>query len=152
MHPVRTPFSGAYLRTFCHATEDYEKVEKALLNVSGPSEISVSKTEGIHGNPITILEVPIEEDRGIRDLLGRLSDADIHELLQTLARRIDDGCNLFFRLDKQQAFAGKAVLCQGEDVILVRMKVRSFPARCEVAERSTREYLETELKNRATDR
>ncbi len=143
-----TPFAGAYLRTFCHATEDYVKVESALLNISGPVEVRTSKTEGIHGNPITILETAIEDDKAIGDMISKLSEGDIKMLLDTLPKRIDDGCNLFYRLDKQQAFGGKAVLTLGEDVILVRLKIRSFPARCEIAEKSAREYLDSELKRR----
>lgn len=152
MHLVKkTPFSGAYLRTFCHATEEYERVERALLNVAGPVDVRTSKTEGIHGNPITILEAAIEDDEAIGVLIGGLRVEDIRLLLDTLPKRIDDGCNLFYRLDKQEAFGGKAVLTQGEDVILVRLKVRSFPARCEIAEKTAREYLESELNTRGAE-
>lgn len=145
---VKSPFAGAFLRTFCHATEDCDRVSKALLNVAGPADIRVSKTTGVHGNPITILEATVKDGRGIGAMIGRLKEEDIRTLLDTLQKRIDEGCNVFFRLDKQRAFAGEAILTSGEDVILVRMKVKAFPAKCELAERGTRDYLESELKRR----
>ena len=43
-------------RTFSHATEVEEKVKKALTFVSNCQEVSVTHSEGYHGNKILIME------------------------------------------------------------------------------------------------
>ena len=50
-------------RTFAHATEDEEKVERALRFASGAEEITKSKSEGYHGNPIVVMEARITRSR-----------------------------------------------------------------------------------------
>ncbi len=146
---MKGPFSGVFLRTFCHATEDCAKVTQALQNAAGTAEVRATRTGGVHGNPIVVLEASLEDEQEIIDLFNRLRDDDLEALLATLAARIDEGCNLFFRIDKQEAFKGTLVLTRGEDVILVRTKVRAFPAKCELAQKEAREFLETELQRRA---
>lgn len=139
---MRKPFAVLHARTFCHATEDLERVRSALENAVGKSEINISKTEGHHGNPIVILEAAVEGMDGIDRFFSKLSRIDVGELLSSLRSRIDDSCNLFVRIDKQAAFKDEIRLGRDDDVISVRVRVRSFPAKREAAYMIAKEYLE----------
>ncbi len=141
-------FSSLHARALCHATEDLDRVKTAMVNVMGDVEMRVSKTEGHHGNPIVILEAAVEDARAIDGFFARVSDEDLEELIGSLERRVDDGCNLFLKLDKQDAFAGRAHLGAGDDVISVRAKARVFPAKREIAKEALEEYLRKALDSR----
>jgi len=145
---VKKPFTALHARTFCHATEDLDKVKTALENTVGKLDVVVSRTEGHHGNPITIFETRLDETKGINEFFSRLSTQDVEELLGSLGSRIDDGCNLFLRIDKQSAFMGDIKLASSDDVISVRLKVRAFPARSEVASSIVKDYLQELLSGR----
>lgn len=112
-----------------------------MENTIGKRELKISKTEGHHGNPIVVLEAAIEDMEGIDEFFSRLGADDINELLRSLNSRIDLGCNLFIRIDKQAAFKGHIAIGDNDDVILVRVHVRSFPSKREIATSSAAEYL-----------
>jgi hypothetical protein len=85
---------------------------------------------------------------GISEFFAKVDDHDLSLIEDTLATRVDDGCNLFLKIDKQEAFLGKVKLGQQEDVIALRIRVAAFPARCEVAQSNIREYLAVERARR----
>jgi RNA binding exosome subunit len=116
-----------------HATEDLEKVKLALLTAVGTEDITVTRIEGHHGNPILVLESHIEDDESIHRFFERLSCDDLDEIVRTLKDRMDEKCNLFIRLDKQAAFNGTVRLGRNDDVVSVRLRVRAFPAKFSVA-------------------
>lgn len=142
-------FIGLYARTFCHMTEDLAKVKEAMTNVLGDFELRISKTVGHHGNPITVIESTVDEINGISGFFAKVDDHDLSLVEDTLATRVDDGCNLFLKIDKQEAFLGKVKLGHGDDVISLRIRVAAFPATCEVAQNNIREYLAMERARRA---
>lgn len=141
-------FSSLHARALGHATEDLDRVKAAMVNVMGEVELRVSRTEGHHGNPIIILEAAIEDAKVIDGFFARISDRDMEALIESLEKRVDDGCNLFLKLDKQDAFAGRSRLGAGDDVISVRAKARVFPAKREIAMDALGEYLRTALASR----
>lgn len=112
-----------------------------MRNVVGDAEPRESRTEGHHGNPIIVLEASVDDQEAIEDFFHRLEPALKADLVATLDRRIDDGCNLFIKLDKQTAFLGKIQMATNDDVVSVRLKVYAFPAKCAVAQRMVEEYL-----------
>lgn len=140
---MNRPFGALHARTFCHATEDLGRVRAALENALGKHELRTLRTEGHHGNPITILETTVEDTDAIDEFFSRFGAADLDELLSSLGSRIDDDCNLFLRIDKQAAFKEEIRLGRNDDVIMVRVRVRSFPAKHEIALATAREYLES---------
>ena len=142
-------FIGLHARAFVHSTEVRERVEEALRNVVGGGELRSKATEGVHGNPIVILEADILDPEGILRFFSRLGEDDLHALLHTLDGRVDEGCNLFVKVDKQSAFLGQVRLGKGDDVISVRIRVTAFPAKQHIAEQVAREALEQELARRA---
>jgi RNA binding exosome subunit len=148
---VKGRFRGLYARAFAHATEDLDKVKVALANVIGPQELTTLATEGIHGNPLTILEGSTSDPDCVPQLFSKLDREDLQTILHTLDNRVDEGCNLFLKLDKQSAFLGQVRLDRGDDVISVRIRVAAFPASREVAERMVGESVEQELARRNKD-
>lgn len=142
---MNRPFAGLHARAFCHATEDLDKVKTALQNTVGEADIRISRTEGHHGNPITIVETSVEMMREISSFFERLEKDDLRLLLETLPSRVDDGCNLFIKIDKQAAYSGRIRMKRNGDVVSVRAKVRAFPATSEVAQATARAFLESLL-------
>jgi RNA binding exosome subunit len=130
-----------HARALCHATEDIDRVKQALATAIGPADIQVSKTEGHHGNLIFILEALVEDNDSIRRFFERLRREDLKKILSSLSSRIDEKCNLYIRLDKQSSFLGVIKLGENDDVVSVRVRVRAFPAKVEVASRMVEEYI-----------
>ena len=148
---MRGAFLALHARAFCHATENLDKVKLALTNIVGHTEIAVSKSEGYYGNPIAILESTVDDQEDILKFFKRLSTSDLDELSRSLISRIDDGCNLFIRIDKQSAYGGAVQLGRNDDIVSVRLRVRAFPAKCEVARNIADEFISSILADRKQD-
>ena len=129
-------------RAFAHATEKEEKVRTALSFASGIESIESIEAEGHHGNPITVLTASLNRAKEIREFFLRFDEEGREALLRTIEDRIDDDCNLYLRVDKQDALIGELRVVQGEDVISVRGKVESYPKRRERAVENMRKFLE----------
>ena len=140
---VKQPFAGLYARAFCHATEDLEKVKRALRNTIGDAVIHIARTEGHHGNPITIVESSVESIEEIARFFERLAVDDLRLIQDTLSTRMDEGCNLFLKIDKQAAYEECIRMGRNDDVISIRIKVIAFPAKREVAQDTTRTFVES---------
>jgi RNA binding exosome subunit len=140
---VKKPFAGLYARAFCHATEDLEKVKQALRNTIGAAEMQIARTEGHHGNPITIVESSVERIEEISGFFEKLAEDDLRFILDTLPIRVDEGCNLFLKIDKQAAYEERIRLGRNDDVLSIRIKVIAYPAKCEVAQGTTRTFIES---------
>lgn len=146
---MKGPFQGLHARALCHATEDPEKVKLALSTAIGYEDISVSRTEGHHGNSIHVLEAHVDDEAAIRRFFEKMESDDLAEILRTLESRMDDKCALFIRLDKQSAFTGTTKLGRNDDVISVRLRVRAYPSKFSVASGIVTEFIEGLMKDRA---
>lgn len=130
------------LRTHCHATEDEEKVKKALWKLFPAGEILEEKVTGHFGNPLTILRMRITSRREISRFWEELAEAGLIEpVSRDTDMRIDDELNLHLRLDKQEAYLGRLALTDSDDAIVIRGKIRAFPATREVAMKIAGEFL-----------
>ena len=147
---VKRRFVDLHARTLCHATEDLGRVELAMTNALGPVELSVRKTEGHHGNPLTIIEAVIDGEREISDFFRRLRDEDLETVAGSLMARVDEGCNLFIRLDKQSAFQGDLRLATNDDVVSIRTRVSAYPAKADLARGVIEGFLKELLDARRT--
>ena len=117
------------ISAFSHATEDEDKVEKAMKNLL-PEEnrdlwLNRKTLKGYHGDPITIVTGKISTKKGatgvLRRVMQELSSLDQQRLLDELEERLDDGGNLYIRLDKQNAYLVKVRLLETDPV---KMKFR----------------------------
>ena len=117
------------ISAFSNATEDEDKVEKAIKNLL-PEEnrelwLTRKTLKGYHGDPITIITGKIRTKKGATGVLRRvgqeLSTLDQQRMLDELDERLDEGGNLYIRLDKQNAYQGKVRLLETDPV---KMKFR----------------------------
>jgi len=123
-------------RAFVASTEDDGKVREALSLFVPKESISKTSVFGHHGNEIQILTASLEKRAGLKffDFLReRLSEREMVRLRREAEERIDDGCNLHLRLDKQAAYRGGVRLADSGDAISVRAHLESYPAKRERA-------------------
>lgn len=134
-------------KTFCHSTEDPDKVVLAMENTAQQElEIEVDEAEGYYGNEILILESQISRNREMDSFFDNLPEDIIQQLLDTLEKRIDERCNFYFRLDKEKAYNEEWRLSDDDNSIKVRSRVESYPSKRSTAVNKMREYLSKRLK------
>jgi RNA binding exosome subunit len=117
-------FAWLELRTHCHATEDQEKVARAMQFICPQARLTVARTEGYNRNTILVMTARTDSSKAIKDfwrLLNRESLVDT--VLESGSKMVDGNGVLHLRLGKQEAYLGKAVLSEHEDVVSVRMKI-----------------------------
>ena len=127
----KSPIAYIDLSFFAHATEDPDKVMKAVQNVVSTDiaekiSFKKSKLKGDHGNLIIFYKTRIDEEKITEPLLhqisSQLSAQDKQMLLEELDRHIEKG-SLYMRLDKQSAFKGNLGLCLADPIhIRIRFK------------------------------
>lgn len=123
------PIAYVDIRFCAHATEDINKVVKAVQNTVPNDhvkdiEFKGSILEGHYGNPITFFETRIKEKEIVKAIVENIS-ANLNlfekeQLGKEIHRFVEKG-NLYIRLDKQAAFQGKIKLATSDPI---RMRVR----------------------------
>lgn len=135
------PFLQVELRAFAHATEDPRKVEDALAFAAGfdrdnekdakgfDAALTTMPSQGHFRNPIVIMTLLLGRAAQVRRFWDRLlAEPAVQRLLAAQAHsRLDDELVFWFRLDKQAAAKGALRLAEGEDVLLVRAKLATYP-------------------------
>lgn len=135
------PLRQVSLRAFVHATEDPQRVREALAFVAGydlgeskqaqvfEKELEESTSQGHFRNPISILELPLRRSAQVRAFWRRvLETPEVRgRLASDVERRLDEELSFWFRLDKQEAARGRLSVADGQDVVLVRTKVATYP-------------------------
>lgn len=125
------PVAYIDIRFFAHATEDLDKVMKAVQQVFPSDQMedivfNKSNLRGHYGNPITLFEARIKKKETIRALIenlsSHLSELDKETLSREISLHVEKG-SLYVRLDKQAALQGKLKLCT-HDPIRVRIRFR----------------------------
>lgn len=114
----KIPIGYIDIRVFAHATEDEEKVLKAVRNVL-PLElidlVTFEKTNltGHHGNTIIFFEARIKDKNATQAVFGKLaSGLSIMEkelLNSEINQHLEKG-NLYIRLNKQSAYLNQLKL------------------------------------------
>lgn len=136
------PFHYVDLRAFCYATEDDQRVERALRTFL-PEDYPIEREEskGYHGDRILVFSTRVDNADDVRHILGKLDELDEgtrRRLGEQLDERVDENCSLFLRFDKQAAYEGEIRLGEG---ITLRAKVEAYPAKQETAVENAREAL-----------
>jgi hypothetical protein len=135
-----------HLRTIAQATEDPEKVRSALKLLLPPpgqlakkDSITVHETvtTGYHGNSIIVMEAELKQNKDCQYVIDRIREhlgpAGISRLAAELPQRVDYDCTLYIRFNKQEAYLGKLMTTTKSDSILVRIKIKAYPARADKA-------------------
>jgi RNA binding exosome subunit len=102
------------ISTITHATEDPEKIARAIRNLSvGGTSLgfTVTRARGHHGNEIATSVFVIRNAKNAEVFLTNtwsgLSQLDRNEVFSSLASRIDSTGTMFLRIDKQEALKGR---------------------------------------------
>jgi len=123
------------LEAFVNATEDEEKVRRAIENISGqsiPEGSEVTVVEGSFGNRIGILRVEYRNKRDIEKVLDRLTSTEAFKRsLEQAEERLDRDLVYHVRFDKGSAYAGRTVLWEKGEAVVLRIKVSTYPRRYE---------------------
>ncbi|EMA50070.1 MULTISPECIES: RNA-binding protein [Halococcus] len=137
---TEVPFHYVDLRSFCYATEDEARVERALRTLL-PDEFEINRavSEGHHGDRIVVLSARAENADDVRHVLDRLADLDLDRIRDELGDRVNDNCALFMRLDKQAAYKGRVERGEGLEL---RGKIEAYPAKKEAAVENAADALE----------
>ena len=121
------PFHYLELRAFSYATEHEQRVTDALaLFVPEDVPIEHERTEGHHGDPITVFRATLESARHMRTVLEMIPGIPgFDRVLTDLEQRVDDETSFYLRFDKQRAFQGELALGDG---VHLRGKIEAYPA------------------------
>lgn len=120
------PIGYIGVRVFVHATEDMDKVLKAVYNIfptEWASKVVFKKTnlKGHYANPIILVETRIKKRKDAQGLFEKLasglSSLDRELLKNKIIQHLKRG-NLFIRLDKQSAYQGELKLCSTDPIHL----------------------------------
>ena len=120
------PVSMLIARVYVHATEDPDKVMKALRNVVEGRYVMRS-TRGHHGNVIQIVEVKLTECdafEALRSIITRLDDVEFLLMLSGI-----EESRLYVKFDKQQAYRGVLKVSHGDDVVYVEVRGKTLAIR-----------------------
>ncbi len=135
-------FHSVEFQAYCHATEEPERVERALRTLCPDGRIETATLEGHHGNPLALITLRLQGRDAIHGFWRRVKDAGaMPSVLAALDERVDDDAVLHLRFDKQEAHGGVLKLVRHDDVIAVRAKVEAHPPKRSNAVRVAREYL-----------
>ena len=124
------------LSAHAHATEDVNKVVKAMLNLLPPNlrrEVEVRKEplQGHYSNPIIRITIVVEGERAVsvvKHLGSVLDDYDKEIIEASLASRYDRKTGrVFIRFSKQDAYLGRIRVAEGDDVIRMVITVQGTP-------------------------
>jgi RNA binding exosome subunit len=123
---TKPPIAYIDIRVFAHATEDPDRVQKAVRNLF-PTELSetlafeIQSCTGHHGNPIILFTSKLTEKKLLPKALEKigkdLGALDKEELNRDIKLHLEKG-NMYLRFDKQSAFLGSLKLTQNDPIHL----------------------------------
>lgn len=137
------PFHWLELRALCHATEDDDRVERALGFLLPEATPESRVTKGHWGNRLAVVTARAVRNADIDAFWRRLRDAgSLDGVVGSLPDRIDKDGILHLRLEKQAAYLGTILRVDTGDSVAVRAKVASRRARRGDFLKAARTYLE----------
>ena len=143
---AKLPVHWTEARTHCHATEEEDRVERALAFAFPQGETKREILEGHFGNSLVRLSRRVETASAVRAVWAKWSAADLLSAIgKDLDARVDEEGILHFRIDKQAAFQEELRLAGDSDAIDVRLKLMAFPAKQEQARQVARQILSEAL-------
>ena len=131
-----TRVKSVELAVHAHATEDVGKVLEAVerlipKELRGKARVSRVSLEGHHGNPITRIEVVLEDEdaeKTVRHIASLMDDREKLVLDTSFEARYDERSGrLYLRFSKQDAYLGRLRFMDGDDVVRVVIGFRGAP-------------------------
>lgn len=120
------------IQVLCHATEDEEKVMKAVENVVGFDRMSRMKIttqvlKGYYGDPVTMIKFEVlDPDTSleiVKDIFSKLSEYEKIDLVENCVERGKQGGKLYIRLDKQAAY-NEVLRLSDKDSVRIEVAIR----------------------------
>jgi RNA binding exosome subunit len=114
---------------FVHATEDAERLERALAGFLGRGGApSLDRLEGHFGNEILRAKLHLtgdEAEGAFGSMVSRIPEGVLKEVMADLPAHLDEHSALFLRFDKQSLVRGSVAL-GSTDPVRVKVKPRGF--------------------------
>jgi len=130
------------LSVFAKQDEDEATIKQALLALlpfdlqKDKIQLRRTKATGFNEQKIVIFEVLLQKDRNINPFLEDLSkhlSSEQKELIVRQENRIDRGCNLFIRLDKEKLLKKQYWVTDSGSCFHIRICLACFPKNLEKA-------------------
>lgn len=123
------PIRWIAARVYCQATEEEDRVIRALDRALPGGRETRERLEGQFGNPVVSILRRLDSSTEIRTAWDRWLAAGLIRPLHTdLEGRVDEDGVLHFRVDKQVAFGGGLSPAHGADAIDIQVKLKAYPA------------------------
>ena len=136
-------------RMFVYENEDEQELRTALNNIFPDVIPEVEEAEGLLEDEIIILSGVIDKKRYLKDFLNNLFDElgtdEIIKLYDDIDKKMDDQCNLFLRLSKEDAIDEDWHIIDNGDSIHLKIKVEAYPAKKEIAVKNMKEFIKEKL-------
>ena len=141
---MASTFHWVKVKAVCYATEDEDLIHDVMMELTGVEDdesFDVDISEGLHGNPITVIDANLSHNKEYERLFRNIGEGPLKIVLDEIEQRVDDDCILYMRLDKQKAVQGVYEISHSGDVISVTAKIVAHPAKKEIAVKNAKEYL-----------
>ena len=141
---MASAFHWVKVKAVCYATEDEDLIHDVMVNLIGSDDeelFDVDISEGLHGNPITVIDANLSHNKEYERLFRNIGEGPLKIVLDEIEQRVDDDCVLYLRLDKQKAVQGVYEISHTGDVISITAKVVAHPAKKEIAVENAKQYL-----------
>ena len=141
---MASAFHWVKVKGVCYATEDEELIHDVMLDLIGTDDdecFDVDISEGLHGNPITVIDAELTHSKEFERLFRNIGQGPLEDVLAHIDERVDDDCVLYMRLDKQKAVKGSYEISHSGDVISVTAKIVAHPAKKDIAVENAKEYI-----------
>lgn len=138
---MASTFHWVRVKAICYATEDEDLICDTLAELTGTEELDIDISEGLHNNPLTVVDANLSKNKEYATLFTNLGKDVLQAILDDIDARVDDDCVFYVRLDKQKAVCGEYAITHGGDVISITAKVMAHPAKKEVAVGILSDYL-----------
>ena len=141
---MASTFHWVKVKAVCYATEDEDLIHDVMMELTGAEDddsFDVDISEGLHGNPITVIDANLTHSKEYERLFRNIGEGPLRIVLDEIEQRVDDDCILYMRLDKQKAVQGVYEISHSGDVISVTAKIVAHPAKKEIAVKNAKEYL-----------
>lgn len=136
-------------RMFVYENEDEQELRTALNNIFPDVIPEVEEAEGLLEDEIIILSGVIDKKRYLKDFLNNLFEElgtdEIIKLYDDIDKKMDDQCNLFLRLSKEDAIDEDWHIIDNGDSIHLKIKVEAYPAKKEIAVKNMKEFIKEKL-------
>ena len=141
---MASAFHWMKVKAVCYATEDENLIHDVMVDLIGSDDeelFDVDISEGLHGNPITVIDANLSHNKEYERLFRNIGEGPLKIVLDEIEQRVDDDCVLYLRLDKQKAVQGVYEISHSGDVISITAKVVAHPAKKEIAVENAKAFI-----------